>query len=406
MFTPKKVQKIFKRRHRHAATTQHAPDGRRGDKRRKNDKYCAVYEVHDVVNQQVFTDLLWVRRLPEGSRPMRTSTWSRVHPVLRAHLQRGRKHRRVARRENIFPPSDVELIKPMAVDYNRGREGLRVHRIANRPATVSARGVLDDQDATKLATHADFENIELKISKSDDINKLIQPKPTVKIQPELYDVEHVFVDTQRVVGDQAANLGGTSGSTATETTIAENSRTTNIQSNIDDLDEFLTELMRAGGQVLLEEMDEQTVKKIAGPGAVWPQLSAKEIQEEVCLQITAGSSGRPNKGARLQAVEKTLPLLLQVPGIKPRKIADFVLREIDEGIEVDEFLDDALPSITAMNNMAKPNLSPQPGGPAQASAGASNVQQPAESGAKTQNLNPSGVPHPKPPPLVAVQPGG
>jgi hypothetical protein len=164
--------------------------------------------------------------------------------------------------------------------------------------------------------------------------------------------------------------------------------------------------MRAGGQVLLEEMDEQTVKKIAGPGAVWPQLSAQGDPGGAVPRDHAGSSGRPNKGARLQAVEKTLPLLLQVPGIKPRKIADFVLREIDEGIEVDDFLDEALPSITAMNNMAKPNLSPQPGGAAQAAAGASNVQQPAESGAKTQNLNPSVVPHPKPPPLVAVHPGG
>jgi hypothetical protein len=33
----------------------HTLEGKRGDKRKKADKYCAVYEVHDIVNQQVFT---------------------------------------------------------------------------------------------------------------------------------------------------------------------------------------------------------------------------------------------------------------------------------------------------------------------------------------------------------------
>jgi hypothetical protein len=53
-----------------------------------------------------------------------------------------------------------------------------------------------------------------------------------------------------------------------------------------------------------------------------------------------------------------------------------VLNEIDEGMDVDDFIDESLPSITAMNNMAKPNLSPQPGSAAQAPQGQMNAPGP------------------------------
>lgn len=383
IFTPKQVQKIYGV-DVGQTYTQHTVEGKRGDKRKNKDKFCAVYEVHDIVNQQVFTvcagypDYL---KAPSNE----DIELEAIHPYFALTFNDVESTGESAM-ESIYPPSDAELLKSMAVEYNRAREGLRVHRLANRPATVSAKGVFDEKSKELLGTHADHENIELNISKADDITKLVQPKPTVPIQKELYDVEHVFVDTQRVVGDQAANLGGTSGSTATESSIAESSRVTTLQSSTDDLDEFLTDLMRASGQVLLNEMSVETVKRIAGPGAAWPQVSRKEVQEELMLDIRAGSSGRPNKGMRLQAVEKSMPLILQIPGAKPKKILEFVLNEIDEGMDTDDFIDDSLPSITAMNNMAKPNLSPAPGNAAQASAGAMNAPGAGESGAKTQNL--------------------
>ena len=40
----------------------------------------------------------------------------------------------------VYPPSDVSLIRPMQRELNRARQGLREHRIANRPKTAYAEG--------------------------------------------------------------------------------------------------------------------------------------------------------------------------------------------------------------------------------------------------------------------------
>lgn len=386
IFTPKKVQKIYGVDVGNNFT-QHNVEGGRADKRTKAQKFCAVYEVHDLVNQQVFTlcpGYPGYIKAPANE----DVEIPQVHPYFAIAFNDVESTNEDAR-ESIYPPSDAELLRSMQVEYNRAREGLRVHRQANRPATISAKGVLGEDDKLALASHADHENIELSIGKQDDINKVIQAKPTVPIQKELYDVEHLFTDTQRVIGDQAANLGGTSDATATESTIAENSRVSTLQSNIDDLDEFFTDIMRAAGTILLLEMSPEMAKRVAGPGAAWPEMARKDVVEQIYLEIRAGSSGRPNRSIRLQAIEKTMPLLLQVPGIKPKKIAEFVLTEVDEGMDVDDFIDESLPSITAMNNQAGVNTSPAPGGSAQAALGKMSASKPGESGAKTQNLAPA-----------------
>src|SRR5690606_34048623 len=122
-------------------------------------------------------------------------------------------------------------------------------------------------------------------------------------------------------GDQQANLGPTSGATATESAIAENSRSSGLSSETDELDDFLTMLARACGQLLLLEMSAETVKRIAGPGAVWPEFSRQEVADEIYLEILAGSSGRPNRQLRINAIERTGNILVQVPGIRPTKLA-------------------------------------------------------------------------------------
>jgi hypothetical protein len=289
--------------------------------------------------------------------------------------------------ENIYPPSDVELMRHAQRETNRAREGNRQHRIANRPGYVKAKGQLGEIDKMKLANHADSEIIELDIAPNVKIADVLQAKPTIPISPELYDGEIYFQDIMRGSGDAEANLGGTSGATATESSIAENTRVTSVQSNIDDLDECLTDLMRGAGQILLKEMSEQTVKRIVGPGAVWPKLSAQDVAEEIYLEIKAGSSGRPNKALRLANIEKVGPYLLQVPGVKPLSLAKYLLTEMDDGIDIDDFIEDGLPSITAMNGAMKPDMQGGPDAPQnQGEKGKQNAPLPNESPTRAQNM--------------------
>jgi hypothetical protein len=211
----------------------------------------------------------------------------------------------------------------------------------------------------------------------DTIDKVFQPFPKVGVDPNLYETGTDLTDVQLVVGAQEANLGGTSGDSATENSIAENSRLQSVDSCIDDIDDWLTSLARAAGQVLLREMSIETVKAVAGPGAVWPELKAQEIAEEVFLKIQAGSSGRPNKAQDLANIERAVPILVQTPGINPEWLAKHTLRVLDPHIDLEEAYTAGLPSITAMNRQAQAGTGDPASDPnAQGGEGGDNQQAP------------------------------
>lgn len=378
-FSPDQVKQIFGV---DLGTSYRTYDGRKaaGDSK-DDDKKACLYEVHDLQSGLCFT-------LADGypcyvKAPAAPDvTLDQGHPFYALTFND------VEDDENPYPPSEVETLKPMQMEHNRTREGMRQHRIANRPALVGPAGLLSEEDKRKLGNHQDNEFIELAIPPTTDMSKAIVPKPSVPIDPNLYNTGPIFEDILRSTGDQEASLGGTSGSTATEVGVAENTRATSISSDVDDLDEFLTDVMRGVGQILLAEMSAQTVKKIVGPGAAWPELSREEIANEIYLEIKAGSSGRPNRTVDLQTMEKVMPIVLQVPGVKPEPMAEKLLQLMDSSIEVADFIDPGLPSMTAMNGMKGPMegaAGASGGSAAQGPAGARNTPQPGRAAAQTQN---------------------
>jgi hypothetical protein len=260
---------------------------------------------------------------------------------------------------DIFPPSDVRLIRDMQREINRSREGLREHRVANRPKTAVAAGVLDEEDIAKLQDHPANAVLELNaLSPGQKIEDVLQPIHMPGIDPNLYDVSPAFQDIERVVGVQEANLGGTSSSTATESSIAESSRQTQLASNIDDLNELLSGLAKAGGQILLTQMQPTQVTDIVGPGAVWPQLSREEVAREIQLQIKAGSTGKPNQAQEIANAEKLVPLLLQIPGVSPEWVLEQIINAMGSDVDLTEAFVTGMPSIAWLNSspMGLPGL--------------------------------------------------
>jgi hypothetical protein len=299
----------------------------------------------------------------------------------------------------IYPPSDVALIRPMQKEYNRSRQALREHRVASRPKYATPDGMLDESDIEKLQTHPANAVIILKaLQPGARVNDVLQPVGTVPIDPNLYDTELVFTDVQRVSGSQDANFGGTSNATATESSIAETSRTSSLQSNVDDLDDMLTELARASGQVLLLEMSPDTVKQIAGPGAVWPQLTANDVAQELFLEIEAGSSGRPNQAVELANFQKIAPTLLQIPGIDPLWLAKQAVTRLDDKLDVTDAVTDSMQSIVAMNAAKQPGTgNPMTDPNLQGSAGGQNAVPAPQSQAQTTHPAPHQANQPQTP---------
>jgi hypothetical protein len=272
-----------------------------------------------------------------------------------------------------FPLSDCFLMKQEQREMNRCREGLRQHRIAARPLTAVANGMLDDRDKEKLQTRPANAVVQLNaLQPGQKIEDVLQVVHHPGIDPNLYDVSPQFEDILRTVGTQEANLGGTSDATATESSIAESSRMSSLQSNMDDMDDFLTEVMRDAGKVALMEIGSDEVTRVVGVGAAWPTLSTQDIADEIFLEIVAGSSGRPNKALEVQNFTQAAPFLMQLPGINPYWLAREMLTRLDDRLDLTDAFVSGQPSIQAMNAMAAKPLTSQPTDP--------NAQMPENSG--------------------------
>ena len=323
--------------------TRKPPISARAGKEEGQSKKIRVYEVWDKETQQKFVICRYYKgflEMPAAPKPQLSRFWP-LFPLVMNEVEHD---------DIIIPPSDVEQAADIQAEYNRAREGLRQHRVAARPYYVES-GALSPEDKAKLANHLDHEVLTIPaLAANQDVAKLIQRGPTAPIDPNLYEAEIHFKDLQRTVGTQEAALGGPTGkATATGDSIAENSRSTQNEDNIDDLDEMLTELSMAAGEMMLMELSKPTVIEIVGPGAVWPDhpQSRAEASKHLQLKIEAGSSGRPNQAAELAKLERSVPMLVQLGGLNPKPLVKRYGELLD--LTVDDFVAEGMPSVVAIN---------------------------------------------------------
>ncbi len=264
---------------------------------------------------------------------------------------------RIFRTDEVFPPSDVWNGRHMQREWNSAGQGKREHRIAARPRPVAAKGKLEDSDKDQFGKKNAFELIEVKgMLPGENVNEIIQWLKTPGVDQNLYETQTIFTDIQMAIGGQQANFGGTSGDTATESSIAEQSRMTASGSDVDDLDTLLTAVARSMGQLMLTELSKETVIEICGPGAVWPETAPtrEQIVKDLNLGIEAGSSGRPNKAAELANFERAMPYIQVIPGMQPRPWAKKALDLFD--MDIEEGFVEGMPSMASMNKTAGTNM--------------------------------------------------
>lgn len=254
-----------------------------------------------------------------------------------------------------YAPSDVRLLMHMQRELNRSREALRDHRIQNRPVYVGG-PQLTETDAKMLASGLPSGAvIRLEgLAQGQSVDQVLQQIKKAAIDPAVYATQHVMEDVLMTVGAQQANLGPTTEATATEVSVAEGSRIQSGSSDVDDLDDFLTELARAAGEMLLQEMTPDVVKRIAGPGAAWPSTPQEVHNSELFLECEASGSGRPNRALEMAVLREILPLLMQLPNINADAVVRHVLRVWDDRIEVEEFYQKGAPSIISQNRSQSP----------------------------------------------------
>lgn len=284
----------------------------------------------------------------------------------------------------IFPHSTVRLIMHQQREYNRAKEALRQHRIASKPLYASAVGALDEADKGNIAQHDAHECIEIQtLQEGQDVATKFQMVKKHAIDQNVYETNTIFADITRVAGFQPADLGAIAGATATETSLAEDSRSSSVASNSDDLDDFLSAFAKEAGHVIMTEFSAETIVKIVGPGAVWPEFSGADVANDIYLEVAAGSSGRPNKAAKAAAVERLYPLLIQLPGINPEWVVKLAVDIIDDNVDISDAYIEGLPSLMMLNKPAPgagavPTGNPQNDPQAQGAQGVDNAPAPPE----------------------------
>jgi len=254
----------------------------------------------------------------------------------------------------LYPPSTVRNMLHPQREYVRAREALRQHRIASKPHYVTSDGVMPKDDMDNMSAAPAHAVISLQgLQPGQKPEDLFAQVKKHAIDPNVYETSSVFEDIQRAVRRSDARFGATSRATATADTIAEDARQGEDKSKADDIDDFLSEVARDAGTVLLMNMTAETVRKIAGPGASWPETDIADLLEDLMLEVTAGSSGRPNKALEAANLQRLFPILVQIPGIKPDFLARHMIKALDTNIDITEAYLEGLPSIMQINQMAQ-----------------------------------------------------
>lgn len=219
-----------------------------------------------------------------------------------------------------FPPSDVDLIRAPQMEFNRIRNAVKRHRVANRPRAMYPEGTLKEEDLDAISASDDQEMIPLRgIAPGSDPSKVLTPLLLTPIQPELYETGGIQEDVMLATGSQEANIGPAQPNvTATVGSIAEQSRISVSSSDVDGLDDAFSKVVQIEGEMILKEFSPETVKHIAGIGAVFPDQNREDFLNEIELEVVAASSGRPNKAVDISNWERVVPLILQAATLPPQ----------------------------------------------------------------------------------------
>lgn len=289
-----------------------------------------------------------------------------------------------------FPPSDVELLRSAQKEFNRSREELKKHRKGNAPKWMASNGLLSEQDKENIGNACTNDVVEVQnVPQGMKLGDVFIPIPTQPIQPTMYDVTPQLQDAQLTTGNPQEALGMNKEATATGSTITEQNRMTVTASNIDDTDDMLTWLAGVSAEMMIQGFSVETVQRLVGPGAVWPQLPEDKINllSQVTLTTKAASSGRPNKAMDIRNWQMVGPILQQA-GANPQFMVRHTLHVVDSNIDPEQ----AFPLMPTQQPM-QGQVSPSGGQhqPSQQQAHQPGVTQPPQ-----QNRpGPSGNQHPQ-----------
>ncbi len=335
---------------------------------------CCLWEVFDVTTKERFFICDGWRWFVQAPAPVQPST-NRFWPIFvltfnDIETEEGAK-------AHIYPPSDVQLLKPIQKERNRTRDELKKHRETNRPFFGILNGSLEPEDEDKFANHetgelVKFRKVPTNNNGQENVEGAVWHWEGQSIDKNVYDTTPLEQDASLAIGSNQIQQGlPIRHVAATPAVIQEQARMSGTSSNVDDLDDLLSELAQASGEIMLRVFRSETVQRIVGQGAVWPDQNKEDFLNQIFLDIVAASSGRPNKAVDIQNAQQIVPLMMQA-GANPWGVIEYLCRVMDANLNPADFAPTAPP-------MAPPG-GPAPQGPQHPSKPLTHNQQPGRVG--------------------------
>ena len=120
----------------------------------------------------------------------------------------------------------------------------------------------------------------------------------------------------------------------------------------DVAEDWISEMAQYAAEICLMRMTKPQVQRIAGPAAVWPEMSKDQIFDLVQIDIRAGSTGKPNRNREreqwmqmLPQIQQAVTQIMQLRQAGQNDMADTViklmeetLRRFDERIDIEAFI--------------------------------------------------------------------
>ncbi len=331
----------------------HTPNTNMAESERTNKCKVCVWEVFQISSRSRFFVLDGYNQFlkpPEPVLPETKNFWPLFALTFNeTEVEPGKQ------KATIFPPSDVQVVKSAQKEWNRSRQALREQRAANNPKYMTGKGWLTEDDKKALVNAIPNSVIEIAGAPPNaDITKLITAFVHAPIDPMMYDTSPLQQDIFGTNGNEDAAVPASAKGTATAATINEQSRVVVTGSNVDDLDDFFCDVAEAAGEILMRELSMETVQRIVGPGAVWPETNREDFVNYVFLEVLAASSGRPNKALEIANFQQLAPIMLQA-GASPQFIVREAIKRLDDRLDIDDAF-----ALGASAQMAMP-LTPPPG---------------------------------------------
>ena len=293
-----------------------------------------------------------------------------------------------------YPQSMVQRSRGLQDEYNARRSSLKAQRDRAKQGILADGSAIDKDEMNKIVSSVEGEITVIDTTGNKPIQNVFMAKPTVQLDPALYEVDSIRRDFEEMWGLQQARMGGVRvEQTATEAEIQDAGFNARITFMREPLETMLNEMSIATAEMLLQRLSLDDAIEYAGPGAVWPEAaSVSDLATLVSVTIKAGSTGKPNTSAERNAWAQTMPMMTQLitqigtlRGAAPTEVADkleqmadITLRLSGSSIDVEQIIPQESMPNPAQMGMPAPGMEmqapPPPQGPMGPSAPPSMIE--------------------------------